>query len=195
MASPSFLSLFIIFIILPFATSLSCYHGFNFYSNPNQILSSPCDNEEDTCTIIVITNSSSPFSFNTQFSCSNGCPNNPQNSVNNFNNNFNNGTDNNNTLSYVQCCQEDNCNMPNNSIPSYYDCNYYPFGAEMKIPCGINGYPLAYGMKYCILFNNSLDSFSSVAKTWIENTRHCLQVYVTIIFYFISFMVKKKTYL
>jgi len=57
------------------------------------------------------------------------------------------------------------------------DCSWYRHCLAVKYPtCGNSGYPLGYGEKYCLLFQQNFNKFSPKAKAWINATRKCLQV-------------------
>ncbi|CAF1293351.1 unnamed protein product [Adineta steineri] len=74
----------------------------------------------------------------------------------------------------VKCTSDPMCrntcmNPPMQSCAFYSDC------MEEKVACGPNGYALGYGMKYCMKFSNTLQSFSPRGQRWIWDTMNCLQ--------------------
>jgi hypothetical protein len=46
---------------------------------------------------------------------------------------------------------------------------------EAETECGLDGYALGYGFKYCTMFVNSINSFTSKGQTWVYSTMNCLQ--------------------
>ena len=62
-------------------------------------------------------------------------------------------------------------NCPRQSIPN--TCVFYEKCLEEKNTCGIEGYPLGYGLKYCNEFNGM--ELSENGEKWIEQTMLCLQ--------------------
>jgi len=46
---------------------------------------------------------------------------------------------------------------------------------EAKISCGVNGYAIDYGKKYCTKYSNRLSSFTSQGQDWMYKTMNCLQ--------------------
>ena len=60
---------------------------------------------------------------------------------------------------------------PRQSIPN--TCVFYDKCLEEKNECGLQGYPIDYGLKYCNEFNSM--ELSKEGKKWIEQTMLCLQ--------------------
>lgn len=58
--------------------------------------------------------------------------------------------------------------------PDANSCEYY-LCKEINDPCGVKGYWLAYGYKYCRIFLTQTDSFSNTSKIWMYKARYCLQ--------------------
>lgn len=54
-------------------------------------------------------------------------------------------------------------------------CNFYGC-LESVHPCGLDGYAVSYGMKYCKVFTAMAPSMSSLGQDWVEVVRKCLQV-------------------
>ena len=47
------------------------------------------------------------------------------------------------------------------------NCDFYTQCVEPRFHCGINGYPLAYGYRYCHHFRNNQSCFTSaVSNEW-----------------------------
>ena len=47
------------------------------------------------------------------------------------------------------------------------NCDFYTQCVEQRFQCGTNGYPLAYGDKYCHRFTNEQSCFTSaVSNEW-----------------------------
>jgi len=61
-------------------------------------------------------------------------------------------------------------------VPSGVDCSWYSDCLEAKYNCGDTGYPIGYGEKFCNLFQQNYQSFSSQGQAWINAVRKCLQV-------------------
>ncbi|EJD34605.1 hypothetical protein AURDEDRAFT_176355 [Auricularia subglabra TFB-10046 SS5] len=64
----------------------------------------------------------------------------------------------------------DECRNP---IP--HTCSFYSECAEAELSCGERGYPLAYGLHYCTLFQQQLDNFTPAGRAWVLRTMTCLQ--------------------
>lgn len=58
-------------------------------------------------------------------------------------------------------------------IPEQHSCNYY-LCLESKMQCGLKGYPLNYGYRFCNNFLN-VKKLSSNGERWLTDTRKCLQ--------------------
>ncbi|CAG8752716.1 23832_t:CDS:2, partial [Cetraspora pellucida] len=72
--------------------------------------------------------------------------------------------------------QNDTCTNPVLNIENLSKtCDFYTSCIENKFHCGNDGYPLAYGFKYCNRFASSLNLFSDAGKKWVVNTIICLQ--------------------
>eukprot|EP00762_Andalucia_godoyi_P008031 ANDGO_03491.mRNA.1 hypothetical protein SPRG_03290 len=55
-------------------------------------------------------------------------------------------------------------------------CSFYSNCLDKTHSCGIDGYALGYGLKYCSRFMANLQSFSTVGQQWINGTLVCLQL-------------------
>jgi len=53
-------------------------------------------------------------------------------------------------------------------------CTFYQQRLESKLHCGLQGYPLAYGKKYCERFRD-LAQLSRAGAKWRDETLSCLQ--------------------
>ena len=62
--------------------------------------------------------------------------------------------------------------------PSGVDCMWYRDCLEVRYPCeGNNGaYAIEYGEKFCKLYSDNYNDFSSESQAWIDAVRKCLQV-------------------
>lgn len=58
--------------------------------------------------------------------------------------------------------------------PVIDSCDFY-LCKETEEPCGIKGYWLAYGYKFCRMFLNETQEFSEPSKKWMSKVRYCLQ--------------------
>jgi len=57
------------------------------------------------------------------------------------------------------------------------DCGFYAVCAQRKFSCDpYKGYPLAYGMAYCMRFTEFSQNFTKEGLTWMQTARKCLQV-------------------
>ena len=54
-------------------------------------------------------------------------------------------------------------------------CIFYTQCIEPVFQCGIKGYPIAYGNKYCNVFLNIHNQFSPKGQEWAAYVRQCLQ--------------------
>lgn len=59
------------------------------------------------------------------------------------------------------------------NTPLDYDCSFYSACLERAIPCGVQGYALGFGEKYCTAFRAS--SLSPTGKKWSRRVMKCLQ--------------------
>ena len=53
------------------------------------------------------------------------------------------------------------------------DCEYYTCVAQSR-HCTSKSYPINFGRKYCLRYNQSFQKFSSNGKRWIQDVRRCL---------------------
>jgi hypothetical protein len=60
--------------------------------------------------------------------------------------------------------------------PPMMSCDFYASCAEKTLQCGPGGYPLNYGQKNCLKFQNNLAIFSPAGQAFIWSTMHCLQL-------------------
>lgn len=65
--------------------------------------------------------------------------------------------------------------LPAGCIPSQTNCTFYASCVESAIPCGPSGYAIGYGQKFCNLFTQNFNDFSSKGQRWLDNVRFCLQ--------------------
>lgn len=63
---------------------------------------------------------------------------------------------------------------PTNCPVSDSTCDFYTC-LEARHDCGPDGYPLAYGFKYCEAFNAETHKFTEQGQIWILRVRLCLQ--------------------
>ncbi|EFR03964.1 hypothetical protein MGYG_06966 [Nannizzia gypsea CBS 118893] len=61
------------------------------------------------------------------------------------------------------------------SIPKRDNCDFYLSCLEAAVPCGREGYAIAYGDHYCHKFQSVLTRFSDQGKVWLSNAMYCLQ--------------------
>ena len=54
-------------------------------------------------------------------------------------------------------------------------CSFYEDCLETRYQCGADGYPSAYGEKYCSKFKTAGDKFSQKGQIWMLDTMECLQ--------------------
>lgn len=54
------------------------------------------------------------------------------------------------------------------------ECSFYAC-IEAEYTCGDNGYPLAFGEKYCSQFSNYDEQFSKNGRRWLAEAKICLQ--------------------
>jgi len=59
------------------------------------------------------------------------------------------------------------------NTPLDYDCSFYSACLERAIPCGVQGYALGFGEKYCTAFRAS--SLSPTGEKWSRGVMKCLQ--------------------
>lgn len=69
----------------------------------------------------------------------------------------------------VVCSEDDDCILKANQG----DCDFYTC-FENRRNCGVEGYMLAYGRKYCNRFGEHYDNFTFAGQKWIKCTRQCL---------------------
>ncbi|KAJ7647774.1 hypothetical protein FB45DRAFT_894387 [Roridomyces roridus] len=55
-------------------------------------------------------------------------------------------------------------------------CTFYPNCLESRYHCGPTGYPLAYGLHFCSLFQSKRALLTSAGQAWMIATMHCLQL-------------------
>lgn len=53
------------------------------------------------------------------------------------------------------------------------DCEYYSC-IEAEKQCGRRGYPIGFGRKYCLRFEERQSNFSDEGRAWMERVRSCL---------------------
>ena len=58
------------------------------------------------------------------------------------------------------------------------DCSWYRHCLEMRYPCEgtSDGYAIRYAEKFCNLYTDNYNDFSSDGRAWIDGVRKCLQV-------------------
>lgn len=59
--------------------------------------------------------------------------------------------------------------------PQPNTCIFYPLCLESRYHCGPAGYPLRYGYKYCIKFQEERNKLSSAGQKWMIDVMLCLQ--------------------
>ncbi len=62
--------------------------------------------------------------------------------------------------------------------PRGEDCSWYRECLEVRYPCEGTGndYAIDYGEKFCNLYSNNYNDFSTEGREWIDGVRKCLQV-------------------
>jgi hypothetical protein len=60
--------------------------------------------------------------------------------------------------------------------PPLQSCAYYISCSEAFLECAPTSYPIAYGEKNCLKFQNNLGIFSAAGQSFIWATMHCLQL-------------------
>jgi hypothetical protein len=70
---------------------------------------------------------------------------------------------------------QENSNSTLCSNPVRGQCSFYEDCLETHYHCGVDGYPLGYGKKYCNKFNAARDKFSQNGQIWMLDTMECLQ--------------------
>jgi hypothetical protein len=60
-------------------------------------------------------------------------------------------------------------------MPVERSCSWYRNCLESKHKCGVSGYAVQYGHKYCHLFRENEHFFSDTGKKWMYKTMNCLQ--------------------
>ena len=75
--------------------------------------------------------------------------------------------------------------LPNNSrlpaecySPRGDNCQWYEDCLEMRYPCRgtDDGYAIEYAQKFCNLYSDNYNDFSSTGRQWVDEVRRCLQV-------------------
>ncbi|EZF33397.1 hypothetical protein H109_03906 [Trichophyton interdigitale MR816] len=61
------------------------------------------------------------------------------------------------------------------SSPAPNSCSFYTACLEKRIPCGPDGYALAYGDHYCNRFSAASPQLSASGQEWVTKTMLCLQ--------------------
>ncbi|EGD86927.1 hypothetical protein H112_05442 [Trichophyton rubrum D6] len=61
------------------------------------------------------------------------------------------------------------------SSPAPNSCSFYSACLEKGIPCGPDGYALAYGDRYCNRFSAASPQLSASGQEWVTKTMLCLQ--------------------
>ena len=74
-------------------------------------------------------------------------------------------------LSLIAFSLSQNCD----AMVTSSDCDFYTQCLEEKYHCGIKGYPVGYGYKYCSKFLKYFDDFPPLGKLWVQNTLVCLK--------------------
>ncbi|KAM5437774.1 hypothetical protein MferCBS31731_005278 [Microsporum ferrugineum] len=59
--------------------------------------------------------------------------------------------------------------------PAKDTCSFYENCLEAKVPCGPDGYALAYGDHYCNKFSEASHDLSEKGQAWVTETMLCLQ--------------------
>ncbi|KAM5461826.1 hypothetical protein MferCBS49748_007028 [Microsporum ferrugineum] len=70
---------------------------------------------------------------------------------------------------------QDGTGLDQCSKPKRDSCAFYKSCLEAAVPCGPEGYAIAYGDHYCLKFEPVLGHFSDRGKAWVSNARYCLQ--------------------
>ena len=62
--------------------------------------------------------------------------------------------------------------------PRGEDCRWYRDCLEVRYPCEgtSDGYAIEYAEKFCNLYANNYNDFSTVGRAWVDGVRKCLQV-------------------
>ena len=62
--------------------------------------------------------------------------------------------------------------------PQGDDCRWYEDCLEMRYPCRgtDDGYAIEYAQKFCNLYSDNYNDFSSTGRQWVDEVRRCLQV-------------------
>ncbi|ESK95050.1 hypothetical protein Moror_13940 [Moniliophthora roreri MCA 2997] len=74
---------------------------------------------------------------------------------------------------FAHLASRDTCSSPPLRSRTFYsDC------LEKHFQCGLEGYPIGYGFKYCTKFSTpeNLARFSQKGQAWMWSTMHCLQL-------------------
>ena len=53
------------------------------------------------------------------------------------------------------------------------DCEYYSC-VEAQKHCGKKKYPLGFGRRYCLKFDQRSEDFSEAGQKWLQSTKECL---------------------
>ncbi|MBT3585020.1 MAG: hypothetical protein HN509_08940 [Halobacteriovoraceae bacterium] len=64
--------------------------------------------------------------------------------------------------------------MASDCRPNQDNCNAY-LCVEAQKSCGVKGYPIGFGYKYCQKFDRKKKKFSKDGRAWIKRVRLCLQ--------------------
>ncbi|KAK3082724.1 hypothetical protein FSP39_003530 [Pinctada imbricata] len=86
---------------------------------------------------------------------------------------------------YDDClCKPGDVSSINQTLPSYCyspsgtDCDWYRNCLEKRHPCDGTeaSYAIKYAKKFCDLYTENYNKFSSIGKNWVDQVRMCLQV-------------------
>ena len=85
--------------------------------------------------------------------------------------------------SECRCSSGDQAPTPDSLPPECYspngrDCSWYRNCLEVRYPCQgtNNGYAIEYAEKFCNLYSDSYNDFSTEGRAWIDGVCKCLQV-------------------
>ena len=67
------------------------------------------------------------------------------------------------------------CPDPLASALKPMDCSFYSDCLEAVYQCGVDGYPLGYGLKYCEAFRDNYAIFDEQGQSWVNDTLLCLK--------------------
>jgi len=74
-------------------------------------------------------------------------------------------------VSLIAMCFCDKCD----SLVANGNCDFYTECLEEKYHCGVTGYPVGYGHRYCNKFLKYFYDFPPLGQLWVQNTLVCLK--------------------